>query len=220
MCGRFVRSSSLRSIAEVFGLDQPDLSFEPSYNVAPTQKILIINNEGRKQIVSCRWGYVPSWAKDIAIGNRMINARAETVATKPAFRSAFKKRRCLIIANGFFEWLSQGRRKVPIYIRLKSDQPFGFAGLYNTWISPEGEAVCTCTIITTEANELLSEVHDRMPVIMPRDKEDFWLDPKNGDFDGLLSVLRPCPPDELECYRVSSRINSPAYDSPENLTPV
>jgi putative SOS response-associated peptidase YedK len=150
----------------------------------------------------------------------MINARAETVATKPAFRSAFKKRRCLIIANGFFEWLSQGRRKVPSYIRLKSDQPFGFAGLYNTWISPEGKAVCTCTIITTEANELLSEVHDRMPVIMPRDKEDFWLDPKNGDFDGLLSVLRPYPPDELECYRVSSRINSPAYDSPENLTPV
>ena len=220
MCGRFVCSSPLREISEAFGVQLPSLDFKPSYNTAPTQKILIINNEGKKQIVYCKWGFVPSWAKDFSIGNRMINARAETVATKPAFRSAFKKRRCLIIANGFFEWLTEGRRKVPVYIKLKSDKLFGFAGLYNTWISPEGEAVCTCTIITTEANELLSEVHDRMPVIVPRDKEDYWLDPKNEDYEGLIAMLKPYPPREMDYYRVSPRVNSPAFNLPENVEPL
>jgi putative SOS response-associated peptidase YedK len=124
----------VREISEVFGVRQPVLDFKPSYYVAPTQRILIINSEGRKQILSCKWGFVPSWAKDLSIGNRMINARAETAATKPSFRSASKKHRCLIIANGFFEWFQEGRKMVPVYIRLKSDKPFGFAGLYNTWI--------------------------------------------------------------------------------------
>jgi len=113
MCGRFVCSSPLREISEVFGVDQPSLNFEPNYNTAPTQKILIVNNEGKKQIVYCKWGFVPSWAKDLSIGNRMINSRAETVATKPAFRSAFKKHRCLIIANGFFEWMTRARENFP-----------------------------------------------------------------------------------------------------------
>jgi putative SOS response-associated peptidase YedK len=220
MCGRFVCSSPLRVISQVFGVEQPHLEFEPNYNTTPTQKILIINNEGRKQIVYCKWGFLPSWAKDPAVGNRMINARAETVATKPAFRSAFKKRRCLIVADGFFEWLEEGRRKVPVYIRLTSNEPFGFAGLYNTWISPEGEAVCTCTIITTEANRLLKEVHDRMPVIVPRDREDFWLDPMNEDHDSLLTVLKAYPSEEMEYYRVSPRMNSPAFKSPDNVVPV
>jgi putative SOS response-associated peptidase YedK len=126
---------------------------------------------------------------------------------------------CLIIADGFYEWRKEDRRKVPVYIRLKTRKPFGFAGLYNTWVSPEGEAICTCTVVTTEANELLREVHNRMPVIVPRDKEDFWLNPRNEDWEGLQAMLKPYPSEEMEYYRVSTKVNSVAYNSPENITP-
>jgi len=214
-----VSSSPIRDIAETFGVGQTDIKYEPNYNVAPTQRILIINNKGKKQIMLCRWEFVPSWAKDLSVGNRMINARAETVATKRSFRSAFRRHRCLIIADGFYEWRKEDRRKVPVYIRLKTRKPFGFAGLYNTWVSPEGEAICTCTIITTEANELLREVHNRMPVIVPREKEDFWLNPKNEDWEGLQAVLKTYPSEDMEYYRVSPKVNSVAYNSPENIKP-
>ena len=150
----------------------------------------------------------------------MINARSETVATKPAFRHAFKKQRCLIVADGFYEWQSDGGEKYPLYIRLKSKEPFGFAGLYNIWESPDGSPVCTCTIITAEANELIQPVHDRMPVILPRDKEDFWLDPNNEDKEGLLKLLTPYLAREMELYPVTRRMNSPEYNSAENIEPV
>jgi len=220
MCGRFVRSSSLKDVADYFNVDQPSFDIDPSYNVAPTQEIIIINNRGVKQIVKCHWGFVPSWAKDLSVGNDMINARAETAAEKRSFKAAFRKQRCLIIANGFYEWQKDKKRKVPVYISLKSGKPFGFAGLYNVWVSPEGKKICTCTIITTEANDLLSTIHDRMPVIIPRDKEDLWLDPSTEDIDALMGMLRAYPSEGMEMRTVSDRVNSPRVNSPDNVRPV
>jgi len=220
MCGRFVRSSSIREIADYFNVVRPSFDFEPSYNVAPTQDIIIINNRGVKQLVKCHWGFIPAWAKDISIGYKMINARVETVTEKQSFKAAFKKHRCLVIANGFYEWQKDKKRKIPVYIHLKSGNPFGFAGLYNVWTSPEGEKICTCTILTTESNELISDIHDRMPVIVPRDKEDIWLDPKTEDVELLKGFLRPFPSEEMVLTRVSDRVNSPRYNSPENIKPL
>ena len=220
MCGRFVRSSSLKDIADYFGVEQPLYEFPPSYNVAPTQDVVIINKLGMKQLVKCHWGFVPPWSKDLSIGSKMINARSETVAEKPSFKTAFKHQRCLVIANGFYEWQKDKNRKIPVYIRLKSGKPFGFAGLYNVWISPEGEAICTCTILTTESNDLVSTIHDRMPVIIPRDREDLWLEPKVNDVELLRGLLRSFPSEEMELIRVSDRVNSPKFNSPDNIKAV
>lgn len=210
MCGRFVRVTPIPTLAEQFRVKQvPPQDPGPSYNIAPTYEILIVNDEGVRQLVPCRWGFLPSWAKDPSIGNRMINARAETVAAKPAFRHAFKKQRCLVIADGFYEWRKEAGRKLPMYISLKGGKPFGFAGLYNVWISPVGDETCTCTIITTTANELLSSIHDRMPVIIPKDKEDLWLDPSVEDTARLLELLKPYDTDEMEAWEVSPRVNRP-----------
>jgi len=221
MCGRFVRVSPIPAIAKRFKVKNTfDTGAKPSYNIAPTQEIIIINEIGERHLLPSRWGFLPLWAKDPSVGNKMINARSETLAVKPAFRHAFKKQRCLIVADGFYEWQSREGRKYPVYIRLKSKEPFGFAGLYNVWESPEGDALCTCTIITTEANELIRPVHDRMPVILPRDKEDFWLDPANEDKEGLLGLLKPYPAQDMELYPVSQKMNSPVYDSAENIKAV
>jgi len=220
MCGRFVRSSSIREIADYFNVGAPSFESEPSYNVAPTQDIIVINNRGVKQLVKCHWGFIPPWAKDLSIGYKMINARVETVTDKQSFKAAFKKHRCLVIANGFYEWQKDKKRKIPVYIHLKSGNPFGFAGLYNVWTSPEGEKICTCTILTTESNEIISAIHDRMPVIVPRDKEDMWLDPEIEDVELLKGFLRPFPSEEMILTRVSDRVNSPRYNSPENIKPL
>jgi putative SOS response-associated peptidase YedK len=193
MCGRFVRSSSIREISDYFNVGGPSFEFEPSYNIAPTQDIIIINNQGVKQLVKCHWGFVPPWAKELSVGNSMINARSETISEKPSFKAAFRTQRCLVIANGFYEWQKEKKKKIPVYISLKSGNPIGFAGLYNLWTSPEGEKIGTCTIITTESNEILSAIHDRMPVIVPRDKGDIWLDPKIEDVELLKGLLRPFP---------------------------
>jgi putative SOS response-associated peptidase YedK len=207
----------MREISDHFNVGLPSFESEPSYNIVPTQEIIIINNLGVKQLVKCHWGFVPSWAKDLSIGSQMINARAETVAEKPSFKSSFRNQRCLVIANGFYEWQKDMKRKVPVYISLKSGKPLGFAGLYNVWVSPKGENICTCSIITTEANELLSNIHDRMPVIIPREQEDIWLDPKIEDVEFLQGILRPFPSEEMMLTRVSDRVNSPGYNSPENI---
>jgi putative SOS response-associated peptidase YedK len=167
-----------------------------------------------------RWGLIPSWAKDPSIGNRMINARAETIAEKPAFRAALKKRRCLIPADGFFEWQKLGNVKQPVRIVLKSRQPFGFAGLWEQWVAPDGEGILSCTIITTEANELLKPIHDRMPVILMQDVEAVWLDPKIQETEKLLPLLRQYPPEQMEFYPVSREVNSPAHDTPDCIVPI
>jgi putative SOS response-associated peptidase YedK len=220
MCGRFVRITLMPVIAEKFKVKQILADLAPSYNIAPSQEVVIINDEGVRQIIQSKWGFVPSWAKDSSIGNKMINARSETVSEKPAFRSAFKKKRCLVIADGFYEWRTEGKRKFPMYIRLKSGESFGFAGLYNVWTSSDGKKTCTCTIITTEANEMVKPIHDRMPVILPRDKEDIWINPATEDKEMLFTVLKPYPPEEMEAYEVSTKVNTPSYNTPENVRPL
>lgn len=221
MCGRYVRTSPVEVISEEFGIrSRAALSMDPDYNIAPSRRVIIVlNDSGEKRLAECRWGFLPSWAKDVSIGSRMINARAETVAAKPSFKSAFEKKRCLVIADGFYEWQKAGNIKTPVYIHLKSGRPFGFAGLYNVWTSPMGENTCTCTIITTAANALLEPVHDRMPVILPKEKEDFWLDPDAGDQDALLEFLKPYPSKEMAFHTVSTRVNKPGYNAPDAIKP-
>jgi putative SOS response-associated peptidase YedK len=209
----------MERIASEFRLQQAVLEMPPSYNIAPSTEIVIVRNCGEKQILTCRWGFVPSWAKGPS-GNETINARAETVASKPSFRAAFLKQRCLVVADGFYEWQKIGRQKKPFYVCLRSGKPFGIGGLYSTWGSSGGEMNCSCTIITTAANELLEPIHDRMPLIIPKDKEDLWLDPAVQDQDILSDLLKPYPAEKMELHEVSARVNSPRYDSPDAITPV
>lgn len=220
MCGRFILGSPFELIAHEFDIRMPAYNLKQNFNIAPSQNIHILINDGERRIVACRWGYIPSWAKDASIGYKMINARAETITTKKSFRNAFRKRRCLIITDGFYEWRMKGSAKAPFFIRLKSGKPFGLAGLYNHWRSPVGEEHCTCTIITTEANEMLQEIHNRMPVIIERQQYDYWLDPAVSDERNLLALLKPFPPEEMECYEVSPRVNTPKNNSPDNIKPI
>jgi putative SOS response-associated peptidase YedK len=189
--------------------------------VAPGQDIIIVvKEEGKNKLASCRWGFVPSWSKDMSAGYKMINARAETVAEKPSFRDAFLKQRCLVVADGFYEWRKDGTIKRPMYIHLKSGEPLGFAGLYNTWTSPEGKSIRTCTIITTDANEILKPIHDRMPVIIPGSDYRLWLDPSVHDKEILLPILKPYPSSEMEGYPATPKVNSVKFNDPENIRPV
>lgn len=214
MCGRFTLTTNLGVIAKRFGVSRflEEVDHAPRYNVAPTQTVIVVNDDGTRHLAQMRWGLIPSWAKDPAIGNRMINARAETIATKPAFRAGFRKRRCVIPADGFYEWRPLGRRKQPTYIALKSREPFGFAGLWESWTSQEGEEIKSCTIITTEANELLKPIH-RMPVILTREAETIWLDPSIEEPAKLLPLLKRYPAAKMEYYAVSTWVNNPAHDS-------
>ena len=167
------------------------------------------------------WGLIPSWAKDMSIGNKMINARAETVAEKASFKKPFKDKRCLVLANGFYEWKKTDKKnKIPYYFMLKSKQPFAFAGLWEEWKNPEGEKILSFTIITTKANELMEPIHDRMPVILKENVETQWLDPENKDTDKLLSLLQPYPAGLMESYRVSDIVNSPKNDIPACVEPI
>jgi putative SOS response-associated peptidase YedK len=220
MCGRFEIHSAIDIIAELFGVAEWDIDYPPHYNIAPGQDILIVINDGGRKFIKSHWGFVPSWSRELNSGYRMINARAETAASSRAFRSAFEKQRCLVVADGFYEWRKEGTTKKPFYIRLKSRKPFGFAGLYNIWTSPEGERLCTSTIITTDANELVKPIHDRMPVITAAGKYDRWLDPENQDSSALQGILHPYPSGEMECFPVTPKVNSFKYNSPENITPL
>ncbi|MGV0024668.1 SOS response-associated peptidase [Phormidesmis priestleyi] len=213
MCGRFTQSLTGEAIAEAFDLaDLPN--WTPRYNIAPTQFIpaILTGESGDRTFKTLRWGLIPSWAKDPAMGARLINARSETVTEKPSFRSAFKKRRCLIVADGFYEWQKNQGKKQPFYFRLKTGQPFGFAGLWEQWQPPEGDLWQTCTILTTDANSLLSQVHDRMPVMLHPEDYDRWLDPQNQDTDALQSLLRPYESEAMVSYAVSPIVNSPTHD--------
>lgn len=222
MCGRFTLTTTLGAVALRFRVRTgfEDAASIPRYNIAPTQTVIVVGDDGQRHLTRMRWGLIPSWAKDPAIGNRMINARAETVATRPAFRTALCKRRCLVVATGFYEWQQRPREKQPYYLALKSLEPFGFAGLWDTWTSPDGEEIKSCTIITTEANELLRPIHDRMPVIMTREAEAIWLDPTIQDPTQLLPLLKSYPAEGMELYPVSTRVNNPAHEGPECIVPL
>lgn len=220
MCGRFVRSSPITSVVSRFGVEMVDIDLPPSYNIAPSQKVLMVRGNGARCLVGATWGLIPSWVKDPGKGEGIINARAETVAVKPSFRQAFLHHRCLIVADGFFEWERRDSKKQPVYIRLTSRELFGFAGLYAYSSSPEGKRVCTCTIITTAPNDLVRPIHDRMPVILSREKEDLWLDPSITREDTLLPLLVPYSSQAMEAYPVSRRMNTPSYNSPETILPL
>ena len=217
MCGRFTLRSSPRAVAEAFGL--PDAPLFPRYNIAPTQSVAAIQwQDGARHLNFLRWGLVPFWAKDVSIGSRMINARADTVAEKPAYRAAFKKRRCLILADGFYEWDQESKPKQPYYIRMKDERSFAIAGLYEHW--DKGlEPVNSCAMITTDANSVLSGFHDRMPVILAPDDYDLWLDPEFEGKEKLLSLLRPFDPDEMTAYPVSTVVNNARNESPDCVQP-
>ena len=220
MCGRFTVRMDPRESARVFGVTRTDGACAPSFNVAPAQKIPVVTLlDGQRVMDAFQWGLIPSWAKDPAIGNKLINARAETVADKPSFRRAFLHRRCLILADGFYEWKLEGTRKRPVHITLRDRSGFAFAGLWERWQSPEGVAVKSCTIITTEANAFMRAIHHRMPVILPKESEEAWLDPAITDREILLGLLLPYPSDLMKAVPVSTRVNRPGNDGPACLLP-
>lgn len=206
------------AIAEAFSLFELP-GFAPRFNIAPTQAVAAIRANPLKggvdrQFAWLRWGLIPSWAKDPSIGARMINARAESVAEKPSFRSALRRRRCLLVADGFYEWQRKGRQKQPYFIHFRDDRPFAFAGLWETWEGPDHSLIESCTLLTTEPNGLMKPIHDRMPVILTPQHYAPWLDPAVQTAADLLPFLRPYPGDDLEAYPVGSYVNSPAHDDP------
>lgn len=213
MCGRFTVSASPELLAEVFSLDEIPVDFKPRFNMAPGQNIPLVRAQTPRQLEFFRWGLIPSWAKDANIGNRMINARSETVAEKPSFRAAFKKRRCLIVADGFYEWKRTASGKVPHYLRLKNHRPFAFAGLWECWKAADQSPVYSCTILTVAPNPLVAEIHDRMPVILEGAQRDTWL-ASDADSKRLAAILRPLPAEEMEAYPVSQRVNATRVDDP------
>jgi putative SOS response-associated peptidase YedK len=221
MCGRFTLRAPASVIAEQFSLFEA-APFTPAYNIAPTQPVatVVVAAPGvARELVWMHWGLVPSWAKDRSAGSRMINARAETVAQKPAYRAAFRRRRCLVLADGFYEWQRVDGKKRPCFIHLHDDRPFAFAGLWEHWQGPEEETLQSCALVTTEANELMRPIHDRMPVILPEDAYARWLDPSLVVPESLLPLLRPYPGEAMEAYRVSTYVNSPTHDAPLCVQP-
>ena len=218
MCGRFTLRTEP---AEFWPAEQLSL-FQPRYNIAPTQLAPAVRRaEAKNQPTMLRWGLVPPWSPDTKIGSRMINARGETVSEKPAFREAFKRRRCLVIADGYYEWKTSGKVKQPFYIHMSDEQPFAFAALWESWNGPPGARLETplesCTIITTESNELTSALHDRMPVIIPSEQQAMWLDPGFSAVSALSELLRPFSSDEMAVYPVSRFVNKATNESPECL---
>jgi putative SOS response-associated peptidase YedK len=221
MCGRFSATFSFRDIKVRWNL-QGDLSFEPRYNIAPSQTVpVILKGDRGNEVKLMKWGLVPSWASDPSIGNRMINARAETLLEKPSFKRLVSQRRCLIPADGFYEWRREGKRKVPVWIHLKKKEPFTFAGLWDSWRNPDvGDVLNTFTIITTDSNTLVRRIHDRMPVIYDRDMGQRWLDDSINSAMVLAAVTRPWPSEYMEAWDVSTMVNAPENDSAECILPV
>ncbi|MYC29285.1 MAG: SOS response-associated peptidase [Chloroflexi bacterium] len=220
MCGRYSLIADIQELARQFEFDGSGFDNSPRYNVAPTQSVLTVTHREERQAEQMRWGLIPSWAKDASIGNRMINARGETVAQKPSFRNALQRRRCLVLADGFYEWQKAGKAKRPMRIVLKSGAPFAFAGLWESWRSPEGETVRSCTIVTTAANDLLRPIHERMPVILPHELEDFWLDGDVTDSAALTDVLAPYPDEAMDYFQVSPLVNKATNNGPDLIVPV
>ena len=224
MCGRYTLTSSGEDLALAF--DLPELPFVPQrYNLAPTQEaavVRVLEPGGPRRLDPLKWGLIPFWAKEAAIGNKMINARAESVAEKPSYKSSFKNKRCLVAADGFYEWKKEGKAKQPYLIRRTDRKPFAFAGLWSSWRNPEqgGKPVETFTILTTSANDLMRPLHDRMPVILDRENFDLWLDPKMGDAETLQKLLVPHAVEGFEAFPVSRLVNSPTNDVADCIAPL
>jgi putative SOS response-associated peptidase YedK len=219
MCGRFTMATNAEALEERFRAHLSTELAGPTYNAAPSQTQLTILNDHRDTIVRAAWGFVPEWADGRPDVKPLINARAETVATKPFFRDAFKRKRCLVLADGFYEWKRMGKGKVPYRIALKTEEPFAFAGIWSTVYNARGEVQPTFAILTTEANALVSQIHTRMPVILREQDETDWLNPRLS-LDAVQALLGPLPAELLMAYEVSPKVNSPAYNTPEALQPV
>ncbi|MGA2068584.1 MAG: SOS response-associated peptidase [Thermoguttaceae bacterium] len=234
MCGRFTLRAPASAVAEAFSLvDVP--AWQPRFNIAPSQPVPVVRLSPaaaetpgtgaarQRQLVFLRWGLIPSWADDPAIGNRLINARAETAAEKPAFRAAFRQRRCLLVADGFYEWRRSDRpkatRRQPYLFQMRDGRPMGFAGLWESWEGPDRSRIESCTILTTAASDLVAPVHDRMPVILAPADYARWLDPAASRPEPLLGLLGPYPSREMTAYPVSAAVNSPACDGPQCVEP-
>jgi putative SOS response-associated peptidase YedK len=221
MCGRFTLRSRLQELLQFYSIETP-FDWEPRYNIAPSQSVAAIRNDpvgNHRELAALRWGLIPSWADDIRIGNQLINARAETIATKPSFKQALKTRRCLVVADGFYEWKKNGKTKQPYFIQMANERPFVFAGLWECW-SKSQPAIESCTIITTTPNTLMADIHDRMPVILGEAAAMHWLDQNVKDADPLTPLLVPYPAKEMVAYPVSPIVNSPQHDSANCIQPI
>jgi putative SOS response-associated peptidase YedK len=216
MCGRFTLFTDIEEIKERFDIQGSfDEEYQFSYNIAPSQSVLSVINDGvRNRLGYLRWGFIPFWAKDEKAGYKMINARAETIAVKASFRNAYKKKRCLIIADSFYEWKKTPERKIPMRIKLKNHAPFGMAGLWESWKSPEGISIYSCSVITTVPNELMTSIHDRMPVILKPEDEKDWLNPSINDPAYLQQYLKSFDSEQMEAFEVSTDVNSTKNNSP------
>lgn len=229
MCGRF-RLKGVAEAQERFAFSAQELAaaterlgplLRPRYNIAPSQPVLTLVDDGQRHVAIMRWGLIPPWATDASVGDRMINARAETLAEKPAFRHALRRRRCLVLADGFYEWQKDARgRKRPFCIALRDEAPFAFAGLWDEWCSPQGELLRSCAIVTTASNELIAPIHQRMPVILRPEAESLWLDRRVDDPARLLPLLAPYPADLMQAWEVSALVNNPRNDTPACSAPL
>ncbi len=221
MCGRFTITVDRETIQRAFPWLEVQAQITPRFNVAPTQPIAVIPNDGENKLDFFVWGLIPSWAKDPKMGSRMINARSETLAKKPSFRAAYRRRRCLILADGFYEWqkVPGEKTKIPHYIKMKSDQPFGIAGLWEIWNAPDGSVIKSTTIITTQPNDLVAQVHNRMPVILKPEAYEHWLSTEEQNPEALNGYLGPYPAEEMKSFPVSRLVNSPQNDVPDCIVP-
>ncbi|MCX7872180.1 MAG: SOS response-associated peptidase [Verrucomicrobiae bacterium] len=219
MCSRFSQCENLKTIHKQCNVYECHIDEKPRYNIAPSHHAQIVLNDGAIKSLMLRWGLVPSWAVDEKIANHLINARAESLNEKPAFKNLLKKQRCLIPADGFYEWQKTGRYKQPLRFLMKDDSPFAFAGLWDKWTSPDGSTLYTFTIITTPPNNLIKPIHNRMPAIMPPEDYLKWLDPEISSIHLLKSILKPFPTEKMRYYKVSPMVNNPNYNSPDCIKP-
>lgn len=216
MCGRFTMTANPEELMARYGVEQLTFEYQLRYNIAPSQLIpAVIESNGERRIGQLRWGLIPSWAKDEKMAYSTINAKAETVHEKPAFRNAFQRKRCLLPADGFYEWQKDGGKKQPMRIVMKDKSIFSMAGIYDTWVSPEGVKIHTCSIITTKPNRLMEPIHDRMPVILRREDEGIWLDREKQDVEMLQSLLLPYSEEEMFAYPVAAMVGNVRNDLPE-----
>lgn len=218
MCGRFSFSPLAKIIEDRFDVKVDSANYKPRYNCAPSQNLAVISNTNSNVLSYYRWGLIPFWAKDKSIGNKLINSKAETITDKPSFKNAFKRKRCLVLSDGFYEWKKVNpKEKIPYRIKMQDDSLFAMAGIWDTWKDEAGETIHSFSIITTTPNDLVANIHARMPVILNRKDEKLWL--SNNDPDALVSLLEPFPAKEMTAHAVSKLVNSPMNDTPEVLKP-
>jgi len=222
MCGRYTLKTPVERLSEKFQFQQI-IPLKPRYNIAPSQSVAVVRllpDDTDRKLAMLRWGLLPAWVKDPTKVQQPINAKAETAAEKPMFRDAFKRRRCLVPADGFYEWKQEGERKQPVYIRMKDGEPFAIAGLWEHWEGEDGQVIESCTLLTTEPNDLLAPIHNRMPVILDPKNYELWLDPDVLEPDKLRPLLHPNPSEPITYYSVNLRVNNPKYDDPLCLEPL